>query len=127
MPIETIRDQERNLTTHFVTGAVSEEEMHATLEAFYDQEPTAQVLWDMSQSELAHVDAQMLSRFVQKAAALGTSRRGCRTAVIAPGDFQYGLGRMSEAFAEIENTPYKFRVFRSQENALRWLGYEDNS
>jgi len=127
MPIKTIRGQERNLTTHFVTGAVSEEEMHATLEAFYDKEPTAQVLWDMSRADLAHVQNQMLSRFLQKAATLGTSRQGCRTAVVAPDDYQYGLGRMSEAFAEIENTPFRFRVFRSQQNALKWLGFDDNS
>jgi hypothetical protein len=127
MPIETARDADRNLTTHVVIGFVSEKEMHEVLEGFYDGQPTALVLWDMSKAQLAHVTAEMLQKFVRRAAKLGVHRRGGRTAVIAPEDLQYGLGRMSETFAEIESTPYRFSVFRSRQDAMQWLASDDTA
>ena len=127
MPIETTRDADRNLTTHVVMGSVSEKEMHGVLEDFYDGQPTALVLWDMSQAELAHVTAEMLQKFVRRAAKLGVHRRGGRTAVIAPEDLQFGLGRMSETFAEIESTPYSYCVFRSRQDAMHWLTSDDTA
>ena len=125
MSIETTRDADQDLTTHVVTGFVSEEEMHGALEDFYEGQPTALVLWDMSQAEVAHVTPEMLQKFVHRAAELGVSRRGGRTAVIASGDLQFGLGRMSETFAEIESTPFSFCVFRSRQDAMRWLVSDD--
>ena len=121
MPIKTTRDKEQNLTTHFVTGFASEEEMHGVLEDFYGQQPTALVLWDMSQAELAHVTPSMLQKFLRRAAELGLSRQGGQTAIVAPDDLQYGLGRMAEALSEFESTPFSFSVFRSRQDALLWL------
>lgn len=127
MAIETTRDADQNLTIHVVIGSVSEKEMHRVLEDFYDGQPTALVLWDMSQAELAHVTAEMLQKFVRKAAKLGVRRRGGRTAVVAPADLQYGLGRMSETFAEIESTPFNYCVFRSRQDAMHWLTSDDTA
>jgi len=60
MAIETTLDPDENLTVHVVIGFVSEEEMNGVLEDFYDGQPTALFLWDMSQAELAHVTPEML-------------------------------------------------------------------
>ena len=79
------------------------------------------LLWDMSQAELSNVTPDILKRFVTRAAELGKSRKGTRTAVIAPSDLQYGLGRMSEVFMDLESAAFSFRAFRSEEDALRWL------
>jgi len=125
MSIETTHDPDRNLTIHVVIGSVSEKEMYGVLEDFYERQPTALVLWDMSQAEMAHVTAGMLQKFIRRAAQLGTHRRGGRTAVVAPDDLQYGLGRMSETFAEIESVPFSYCVFRSQQDAMRWLASDD--
>ncbi|HUL29981.1 MAG TPA: hypothetical protein VLZ03_05950 [Thermodesulfobacteriota bacterium] len=127
MPIETTRDQERNLTVHVVTGPVSEQEMYGTLEEFYKREPTALLLWDLSKADLSWVTPNMLQRFVRKAVKLGARRRGGRTAVVAPEDLQYGLGRMTEAFVESESAPFSFHVFRSRQDALSWLMADDAS
>ncbi|CAB1072252.1 hypothetical protein D1AOALGA4SA_1489 [Olavius algarvensis Delta 1 endosymbiont] len=121
MPIKTTRDKGQNLTIHVVTGSYSEEEMYRVLENFYGQKTTALELWDMSQAELAHVTPSMLQKFIRRAAELGMSRRGGQTAVVAPDDLQYGLGRMSETLSELESTPFSFRVFRSRKDALLWL------
>ena len=71
MAIKITRDEGHDLTIHVVTGPVSEEEMYEALENFYNREPTAFLLWDMSQAEVSHVTASVLEAFVQRAAMLG--------------------------------------------------------
>ncbi len=127
MAIKITRDEGQNLTIHVVTGPVLEEEMFEALENFYNQEPTASLLWDMSQADVSQVKTSILEAFVQRAAMLGVQRKGGRTAVFAPFDVQFGLGRMSEAFAELKSTPFKFRVFRSRQPALEWLMADNSS
>jgi len=119
MGIKITKDED--LTVHDVTGPISEVEMYDALEKFYKQEPTALLLWDMSQADAGHVTSEILQKFIKKSAELGVSRQGGRTAVIAPDDLQYGLARMSEAFSKMESAPYSFRAFRTREEALQWL------
>ncbi len=124
MGIKITRDEDQDLTIHVVTGPVSEEEMYDTLCNFYKRNPTALLLWDMSQSDVSHVTPDILQRFIRKSTELEVYRQGGgRTAVIAPEDLQYGLARMSEAFAELESVPYSnsFGAFRSRQEALQWL------
>ena len=115
------------LTVHEVTGPVSEVEMYDALERFYNKEPTALLLWDMSQADVSHVTSEILHRFVKKSAELGVSRQGGRTAVIASDDLQFGLARMSEAFSKMESALYSFSAFRTKEEALQWLKSADIS
>ncbi len=70
MSIETTQDRDKNLTMHIVTGPVSEDEMYKALEGDADCEPTALILWDMVLADVTHVTADILQRFVQKAAEL---------------------------------------------------------
>ncbi len=64
------------LTVHDVTGPVSEVEMYDALERFYKQEPSALLLWDMSQADVSHVTSEILQKFVKKSAELEVSRQG---------------------------------------------------
>ncbi len=112
---------------HDVTGPVSEVEMYDALEKFYKQEPTALLLWDMSQADVSQITSDILQKFAKKSAELGVSRQGDRIAVIAPEDLQYGFARMSESFSEMESAPYSFRAFRTREEALQWLKSADIS
>lgn len=121
MPIRTVSIPRQRLTIHTVKDAVTEAEMHATLEDFYKGKVTPLVLWDMSGADLTHVNAEMMQRFIKKSAHLGKQRPNGRTAVVAPGDLQYGLGRMSEILYEFEPGAFQFRAFRTEEEALLWL------
>ena len=128
MGIKITRDEDQDLTIHVVTGPASEAEMYEALDSFYQREPTALLLWDMSQSDVSHVTPDILQKFVRKSVELEVDRQGeGRTAVIAPEDLQYGLARMSEAFAELESAPYsnRFSAFRTRQEALQWLKAED--
>jgi hypothetical protein len=121
MNIKITIDESQDLTIHDVSGLISEREMYAALEKFYQQEPTSHLLWDMSQTVVAHVTPDMLRGFVGRSTELGKHRQGGRTAIVATEDLQFGLARMSAAYAEFQSAPYSIRVFRSREEALRWL------
>ena len=121
MPIETTRDDDQNLTIHVVTGPVSETQMYRSLEDSYDPEPTALILWDMSQSDLSHIKPEIIRKFMRRAAELGVIRQDGRTAVVASSDLQFGLARMSESFADLESIPFSFKAFRSRQEAMLWL------
>ena len=47
-----------------------------------------------------------------------------RTAIVAPRDLDYGIGRMFEVYADIERLTVKFVTFRSMVEAKVWLGVD---
>lgn len=121
MPVETKRTPDGLLTEHVVTGTVSPKEMYAALEGFYASGPTPLLLWDMAKSDMGPVSPDTLRAFVRRGAELGKDRAGGRTALVATEDLQFGFGRMTENFFDLESAPFAFRVFRSREDALVWL------
>ena len=125
MAIEVKRDKNKSLTIHTVKGHASEEEMYEALENFYNQEPTALLLWDMSQAEVAHVSTITLKAFVERSTILGAKRKDGKTAIFAPHDLQFALARMSATFAELESSSFKMGVFRSRQSAVDWLTGDD--
>jgi hypothetical protein len=125
MAIKTTRDASKDFTIHTVTGSAGREEMHGALEEFYRQGPTSLVLWDMSESDVAHVTPAILKGFVERSVTLGVTRENGRTAVLAPTDLQFGLGRMSQAMAELSSASFEFQIFRSKEHAMEWLLADD--
>ena len=128
MGIKITRDEYQDLTLHDVTGLVSEEEMYDAVETLYKREPTALLLWDMSQADVSHVTPDILQKFVRKSTELAVRRQGGgRIAVVASEDLQYGFARMSVVFAEMESAPYSFSAFRSRQEALQWLKSGDIS
>jgi len=127
MEIKITRDESKDLTMFDVTGLASDEELLHTLETYYEREPTALVLWDLSQADFSRISTKAVKAFIQRTAVFGLQREGGRTAVFAPLDLQFGLSRMSEVFAEETFAPFDLRVFRSREEALEWLLAESNS
>ena len=61
------------------------------------------------------------ARHLSEAARLGKERVGGKPAVVVRSDLQFGLARMSEAFAASHPLPYALRVFRDRNEALAWL------
>lgn len=44
---------------------------------------------------------------------------------MSPEDVQYGMARMSAAFAELNQAAYKMQIFRDHAAALAWLDIKD--
>lgn len=57
-------------------------------------------------------------RFTKQHEAL---RRSGKTALVVSTDLAFGLGRMYDALAEIENLSHSVKVFRSMDEAIKWL------
>ncbi|MCP4641187.1 MAG: STAS/SEC14 domain-containing protein [bacterium] len=112
----------RKLTIHAVRGTVSFDDIVAVIIEFFQGDPTLHVLWDLRHATTANLTLQHVWGLVRTAMTQGKARRGGRTAVVASGPVEYGLSRMFQALTEVELAPFKVRVFKDLEDALRWLG-----
>ena len=120
--IESLHDREKSLTFYKVKGLLSAGELISTIRAFYAENTTLNVLWDFTEVDLSNISTDELRQFVREIRIYDDSRERDKTALVFSTDLGYGLGRMVEAFSEIENMPFELRSFRSMEKAEEWLG-----
>ena len=52
-------------------------------------------------------------------------RPGGRTAIVTSGQLHYGIGRMYEILAEVQNHPLSHYVFKDLQEAKDWLAMQD--
>ena len=121
MPIKTTNDRSNEFTEHVVTDTVTDEEMFKCQDEFLKNNPTKLELWDMSNADLDRITTEGVRQFISRAAHLGKTRQGGRTAVIVQSKLQYGLGRMAQAFGEFTSLPFSLRLFRIRVDAIAWL------
>lgn len=120
--IESLHDREKSLTLHKVKGLLSAGELISSARTFYVKNTTLNVLWDFTEVDLSIISTEELRQFVREIRIYEDSRDRDKTALVFSTDLGYGLGRMVEAFSEIENMPFELRSFRSMEKAGEWLG-----
>lgn len=123
MTVLTTIDAAAGIVTHKVTGDLLFEDVrqaYAIRTGHPEFRPEMGILWDLSEANAS----RMTSSDIRRIAGLNKARlkkNGVRykAAFIAPRDIEYGLSRMYEMFADaslVEN-----RVFRTHEEARRWL------
>jgi len=121
MPITVQIDKPKNLTVFTVKGVLSFDNVMPMVKAFYDSEPTKNVIWDLTHT----TEVQFTSEEVKKIATFEPRIKGKRelgkTVFVAQKDILFGLSRMFEIHSEIVNSPYPIMVFRSIEQAYKWL------
>ena len=116
-----VTDAENDLTVFTVVGAVDAAEMADHIMAFLTGEPTQRVLWDIragSVTSLSIIDVMWL---INRAKPFADRRRGGRTAIVCAQALDYAVSRMFQSFAEAMQIPFEIAVFRSYEEARRWL------
>jgi hypothetical protein len=81
---------------------------------------------DMSAVEaIADPQTDRVRQFADLAAGMDADSTESRFAIVAPGDLAFGLGRMFQAYRSLNSWSTKtVAVFRSLEDALRWLGLD---
>ena len=121
MPIKVHIDKSKDLTVFTVKGLLSFDDAMPVVKAFYDGSPTKHVIWDMTDT----TEVQFTSEEVIKIATFGPRTEGKRelgkTALVAQKDILFGLSRMFETHSDMVNSPYPVMVFRSMEQAYKWL------
>lgn len=127
MPINSQIDSAKKLTLYSVEGEVSYDEIVASLKSFYSGNPTLNVIWDFSKSAgrgLSREQIEKIAVFVCE--HIPATRIGGKSAAVTPRDLEYGLGRMAEAFFEMNKYKSEYRNFRRFEDAVAWVKGESD-
>jgi hypothetical protein len=111
---------EADLTTHTVTGNITTDEIISILEEFY-RHPTKFLLWNLSQADLSNITGDDLRHILEVSNTLCKHRKHGKTAILAPSDLPFGLGRQYAILGELYDNPVHIESFRSYDMAIAWL------
>ncbi len=115
-------EAENDLTTVVtVAGKVDVEQVLGQIVSFLRGEPTQLVLWDSREGSLAGLLGADLQLIVERGTPLADSRKGGRTAIVCSKEVDYGVSRMFQTLASLQNIPIEAQVFRSIQEARKWL------
>ena len=76
------------------------------------------VLWNLSRGSISNFTTNDISRI---AMAVKGHVVHNKTALFALADLNFGLFRMYETLAELENVTHVIKVFRNRDEAIQWL------
>jgi hypothetical protein len=114
-------EPEHDLTVLRSRGRLRRERLVERLKDFYVHHPTRRLLWDLTDASLADLTREDAKAILATAMAHCDSRRAGRTAIVAPGDLEFGMCRMYGIFAELRDHPVAHGVFRGEAEARAWL------
>ena len=123
--IETTVDKQHDLTLHKCSGTVTEEELTNTIYSLYDGTPTLNIIWDCSDASVDGISSSFIRRIAKVLGEIGSSRKGGKSAVIAPDNLIFGLARMFQIMSDTDDFPFKINVFRHFREACKWLFEKD--
>ena len=121
MPITAHTDRSKDLTIFKVTGVLSFDLAFPLVEAFYDDDPTSHVLWDLTDTTDIEFTTEEVLEIVNFKPRYHGKRKSGKTAFVAQKDILFGLSRMFEIQSNIQEAPYAIMVFRSLYEAHQWL------
>jgi hypothetical protein len=119
--IRRVTDAENDLTVFTVVGAVDAAEVSGHIMAFLPVDPTPLVLWDIRAGSVTGLSIVDILGIIKRAAPFADRRRGGRTAIVCAQTLDYAVSRMFQSLAEAMQIPFEIAVFRSYEEARRWL------
>lgn len=109
------------LTVRTVVGQVRGDELIEAIRSYYAGTVTPLILWDFEKAELDDIKAEQLHQLVRLTKDLLAAREGGKTALVAPSDLAFGLGRMFDSEQEIASPKVAHKTFRDRDQALEWL------
>lgn len=114
-------DHDQDLTVFKVTGVLNAGELLESTKNYNDgdAETSKSILVDFTEASWTGLSPSELK--TNTATAGKYSNKGDKYAFVFASDADYGIGRMVEAFASIENYNSRMRMFKSMDEALSWL------
>jgi hypothetical protein len=129
MPIEYRIDHDRRVIIAKGKGAFTSEDMFRYQHEAWSQPGVAgyNELVDMSDvTEIVDPSMEDIRRLVELSASMDPPDSHARFAIAAPNKLMFGLGRMYEAYRELEPKSTKVvRVFKTVREAMDFLGLEE--
>jgi hypothetical protein len=121
MPVETTVDDSRQLTIFTICESLNFGDVEQSMKTFYAGVVTRNVLWDIQNADVTEFDSGQIQRLASLPLRFTEERKGGKTAIVASTDLAFGLSRMFQIFGETKDLPFLFRVFRTTEDALKWI------
>ena len=115
-------DDKKQLTLIRVQGKPTIEDYIKGVRDYYKKDTTLHLLWDFTQGNVSGLSGDELRRAIRETRKVIHSRGKGKTAFVFPTVHGFGLGRMLETFAELEEMPVEFRTYHSLKAAYDWLG-----
>lgn len=112
---------EENLTIFSVEGDLSANEILKYSTEYYDKKPTKYVLWDATKGSVGKIESSEFSIIAINMKEHTKMRAGGKTALVGKFDIDFGYARMYEAYADLEEIPITYQVFRNADDAMKWL------
>jgi len=129
MPIEYRIDHDRRVIIAKGKGAFTSEDMFRYQQEAWSQPGVAgyNELVDMTDvTEIVDPSVEDIRRLVELSASMDPPDSHARFAIAAPNKLMFGLGRMYEAYRELQPQSTKVvRVFKTVREAMDFLGLEE--
>ena len=123
MPVKTVIDQKTDVIIRTVKGGFTFQDFKSAFHGMLtppDFQKNMPVIWDFTKADLSKIFKQDLDQIANHIKS-HTKNRGAnyRVALVALRNLEYGVLRMFEA--TVYDLPFGIRVFRSFEEAKKWL------
>jgi len=122
--IETSKEIPSELTINKAKGKLTAEELLIWLSEYYSGITTKLILWDFNEADLSSITSEEFMEIAKEVKNRSDLRAEGKTAFVVNNDLGFGLGRMFQAFSEIEGTQLEFMSFRDVVEARKWLGLD---
>ena len=131
MPIEHTIDHERRLVTAKAKGTLTDEDIFGYQRDVWSRPEVDgySELVDMSQVDSTDLPSvERVRELARLSAGMDSRSSASRFAIVAPTEIAFGLGRMYEAYRNLDDRSTKeVGVFRSRQEALAFLGIQEGS
>ena len=118
--IATLTDVETELTVHIVTGDIDVRRLISTLRILQET-ATRLVLWDLREaSNIGSSSSAKVESITSRLKDIPVLAGG-KAAFVFASATDYGMGRMYEAYAKMENLSFDLAMFQSMSEAESWL------
>ena len=120
--IETTYDFSRDLTLVTARGGLTAEHFLDWVTEYYHDQVTTLILWNLTDADLSDLRTDEISLIALQTKNVMNALKGGKIAFVHENPLDYGVGRMLEAYMEIEEVPLTFRAFYKIDEASHWLG-----
>lgn len=122
MKFKVHHETDADLTIHEAIEQIDVDDVIDALEEFYRTRATRYLIWDLNDGGDPDLTIDGMKRIIDFSKDKGDVRPGGKSAIVTNNDRYYGLSRMFEVYAEMApELPLVFRVFRTMDEARRWL------
>ncbi len=125
MPIKYTIDPTNGTILTTVSGSVTAEDIIKYLGEVFPHPKRGQPhceIFDLRDAGTFDVDMDGARRIAAFAKGYRSELESAMVALVAPRDFEYGVGRVIGAY--LDELPLDFRVFRNMKDAKSWIGLD---